>query len=190
MMTAGRGAFPAVDPFIAFLLEEFTRPNGIALDVGCGPAPYRDFVRGTYVGVDVTDDEYGPGFPSAARVVALSDRLPFRAESFDLVLSKSAFYQFPAPDSALQEFRRVLKPSGRLLLIDYNRRTQKYLQVGEGIARPRWTQWRLRRLVARAGFRNCELFVAKAGAFPWIERKLRLLLQEFTGIWAIVGADK
>lgn len=178
-----------VDDFVEQYLRAAVGPDQSLLDVGCGPAPYRHLVPGRYVGIDVTDMPYGN---TARRMDVVSDgqSLPFRVECFDVVFSKSAFYQLPDSNAALSEFRRVLKPNGRLLLVDYNRRTQRRLEAGEGVARPCWSQWELRRLVARAGFRHCELLVAKVGRMSRIERELRLLAQEFAGTWAIVSALK
>jgi ubiquinone/menaquinone biosynthesis C-methylase UbiE len=177
------------DDFIRQYLRAVVGPQQSLLDVGCGPAPYRHLIAGRYVGIDKTEAAYGAA-PRRTDVVADGESLPFRSDCFDAVFSKSAFYQIPDPTAALSEFRRVLKPGGRLLLIDYNRRTQRRLQEAEGIARPGWTQWQLRRLVARAGFHDCNLLVAKAGGLSWLERRLRLLLQEFVGTWAIVSAGK
>jgi ubiquinone/menaquinone biosynthesis C-methylase UbiE len=177
------------DEFVRQYLRASVVPHQSLLDVGCGPAPYRHLVAGRYVGIDKTDAAYG-ATPRQMDAVADGATLPFRPDCFDVVFSKSAFYQIPDPAAALSEFHRVLKPGGRLLLIDYNRRTQRRLQQAEGVARPGWTQWQLRHLVARAGFRNCTLRLAKAGEFSWLERGLRLLLQEFTGTWAIVSARK
>ena len=177
------------DEFVRQYLRASVAPHQSLLDVGCGPAPYRHWVAGRYVGIDNTDAAYDVA-PRQMDVVGSGENLPFRADCFDVVFSKSALYQIPDPAAALSEFRRVLKPNGRLLLIDYNRRTQRRLQEAEGIARPCWTQWQLRRLVAHAGFRDCTLLVAKARGCSWPERGLRLLLQEFIGTWAIVSASK
>src|ERR1700733_12650785 len=148
------------DEFVRQYLRASVAPHQSLLDVGCGPAPYRPLVAGSCVGIDNTAATYA-GPPRRMGGGANGESLPFRSECFDVVFSKSAFYQIADPATALSEFRRVLKPSGRLLLIDYNRRTQQRLQEAEGIARPCWTQWQLRRLVVHAGFRDCTLLAAK-----------------------------
>ncbi len=46
------------------------------------------------------------------------EALPYRAESFDTVVNTMAFSGYPDAAAALAEIRRVLKPGGRLVLID------------------------------------------------------------------------
>src|SRR5579863_8246031 len=47
-----------------------------------------------------------------------ASRMPFEAERFDYVVCRAAFKNFSAPDAALREMYRVLKPGGRALIID------------------------------------------------------------------------
>ncbi|GAB4110938.1 MAG: class I SAM-dependent methyltransferase [Roseiflexaceae bacterium] len=44
--------------------------------------------------------------------------LPFADASFDLVTSRYSAHHYPQPQAALAEFARVLRPQGRLLLVD------------------------------------------------------------------------
>ncbi|MEZ2238484.1 class I SAM-dependent methyltransferase [Microcoleus sp.] len=48
-----------------------------------------------------------------------ADNLPFPSNSFDVVVSTSAFHFFRDPSQALQEAKRVLKPNGRLVITDW-----------------------------------------------------------------------
>ncbi len=48
------------------------------------------------------------------------EALPYRSESFDCVLNTMAFSGYPDGHRALGELVRVLKPNGRLVLIDIN----------------------------------------------------------------------
>lgn len=48
------------------------------------------------------------------------EALPYRDESFDSVLNTMAFSGYPDAKKALGELLRVLKPGGRLVLIDIN----------------------------------------------------------------------
>ena len=48
------------------------------------------------------------------------EALPYRNHSFDCVLNTMAFSEYPDGRKALRELLRVLKPAGRLVLIDIN----------------------------------------------------------------------
>jgi ubiquinone/menaquinone biosynthesis C-methylase UbiE len=47
-----------------------------------------------------------------------SERLPFAAETFDIVTCANSFHHYPHQDRAIAEMRRVLRPGGRLMVID------------------------------------------------------------------------
>jgi len=48
------------------------------------------------------------------------EALPYRDESFDTVLNTMAFSGYPDANAAMAELHRVLKPGGRLVMIDVN----------------------------------------------------------------------
>lgn len=178
------------EPFVEFLLRRHVRAGETMLDVGCGPATYRSASPGRYVGLDITDEPYSPALPREPDVVALTEHLPFVAQSFDLVMCKSALYLMDDARAALAECRRVLKPGGRLLVIDYNRRCQRDQERKHQRTYPCWTQWQLLRLVREAGLRECRLLSTKMGEMGLAERLLRPPLQELLGTWAIVLGHK
>jgi ubiquinone/menaquinone biosynthesis C-methylase UbiE len=47
-----------------------------------------------------------------------ADDLPYPDESFDLVTCRRAFHHFPAPERAIGEMSRVLRPGGRIGVVD------------------------------------------------------------------------
>ena len=51
-------------------------------------------------------------------IKGLAEDLPFLDNSFDIVISRLAFHHFPDPETSFREMARVLKPSGKLVLID------------------------------------------------------------------------
>ncbi len=107
------------------LLDEALRPGAVALDAGCGRTTrlrdYRDrIVR--LVGVD-SDEAAGRENPYLDEFVAadLDGRLPFADGSFDLVYANFVVEHLRRPDHTFAEWRRVLRPSGRLVLLTTNR---------------------------------------------------------------------
>jgi SAM-dependent methyltransferase len=55
------------------------------------------------------------GLPGVNTVQADAESLPFRDESFDLVIGHAVLHHLPDLDRAFAEFRRVLRPGGRIL---------------------------------------------------------------------------
>ncbi len=82
------------------------------LDVGCKYAPYRSLfaAKGSrYVGLDLRHYR-------GVAVRGDAGRLPFRPDSFDLVLCTQAFYLLQDFRRALAEFVRVTRRGGKVLL--------------------------------------------------------------------------
>ncbi len=50
-----------------------------------------------------------------------SERLPFRNGTFDVVTCANSFHHYPHQQRAVEEMHRVLKPGGRLILVDGSR---------------------------------------------------------------------
>lgn len=100
------------------------------LDIGCGTGVFAERIRAalpsaTVWGVDLVAGMLAKGAgrwrTHAAHVQPVqgdSERLPFAAGSFDVVTCANSFHHYPRQDRALSEMRRVLKPGGRLMLID------------------------------------------------------------------------
>lgn len=111
-------------------LVEFAepRPGDIAVDVGTGAG----FTAGalaargaSVVAVDPTvpmlertrELAAERGFPIAL-VAAQGEALPFAGGSFDIVACRLACHHFPDLPAALREFRRVVRPDGRVAIAD------------------------------------------------------------------------
>lgn len=58
------------------------------------------------------------GAPRAHFSAASAQALPFRSDSFDIVICTAAFHHFPSPLEALHELKRVLRSGGKLLIAD------------------------------------------------------------------------
>lgn len=175
-------------PFVWETVKRLAPDGGTVVDVGCGPSLYRGAVSGRYIGVDITDAAYRDGIPRQVDVVASADAMPLADETVDLLFTLAAFYQMGEPRRVLSEFRRVLRPGGRLLVVDYNRRTRHRLAAKENRLYPAWSQWRLMREVRRASFHRVHLLTATEDETRGLDRLRRLLLEELRGQWAIVTA--
>jgi ubiquinone/menaquinone biosynthesis C-methylase UbiE len=106
-------------------LKKFVKTDFRILDLGCGMRQYGASTPAFYIGLDVTDEPFSEGRPRIVDIVASATDIPAPDHCYDLVFSVGALYQMPDPFKALLESYRVLRPSGRILVFDYNRRTQK-----------------------------------------------------------------
>jgi ubiquinone/menaquinone biosynthesis C-methylase UbiE len=100
------------------------------LDVGCGTGVFAARIRealpeSTVWGVDLVRGMLSKGSERwkhhAANVTPIqgdSERLPFADDSFDVVTCANSFHHYPHQDQAVAEMFRVLKPSGRLMMVD------------------------------------------------------------------------
>lgn len=95
---------------------QFADLEGRILDVGCGPQRLPAYARdcpGVFVGIDPLLGELPRQF---AFVRGIGEYLPFRSDSFDRVLFATSLDHTLAPTRALAEARRVVKPSGSVVL--------------------------------------------------------------------------
>src|SRR5437763_9718238 len=99
-----------------------------ALDVGCGTGLLSLELAGR--GHRVSGIDFAPQMLAEARKKAAAQRLavrfeegdaeqlPFTAASFDLVMTRHVLWTLPHPEQALDEWIRVLRPGGRLAVMD------------------------------------------------------------------------
>lgn len=105
------------------------QPGEMALDVACGPgtlvlalAPRVGFARG----IDITpamlnrarERQRELGLANVAFELGDAEQLPYADAAFDLVCCQFAFHHMTAPEIALREMLRVLRPAGRIMIVD------------------------------------------------------------------------
>lgn len=102
------------------------------LDVGCGTGELERLVHDRYphatlVGLDVTPEMLAVArekFRSVSGITFLlapAETLPFARERFDAVVSCNMLHHVRSVDGLLRECARVLRPGGRLVLVDWCR---------------------------------------------------------------------
>jgi ubiquinone/menaquinone biosynthesis C-methylase UbiE len=77
--------------------------------------------------------------PQVALVVGRAEALPFRDAAFDTVLSGLAFCTIADPGRGLREVRRVLRPDGRLRMLEHVRSTRPWKARLQDRLQPAWT---------------------------------------------------
>jgi len=99
-----------------------------ALDCGCGTGFLSLELAGR--GHRVTGVDFAPAMVARARSKAAAqglvvrfeeadaEQLPFAPKSFDLVISRHVLWTLPHPEAAIDEWIRVLRPGGRLAIVD------------------------------------------------------------------------
>jgi len=97
------------------------------LDAGCGTAPMLSLLTRLYpdnkfTGLDITEAMIGKANEKQLRntrfVVGDCEEMPFRDNSFDIVINSQCLHHLPQPQLFFNEVRRVLKPGGHLILRD------------------------------------------------------------------------
>ncbi len=106
-------------------------PAGRILDLACGTGGVTRALRRRHPGAGIVGADLSPDMLAVARaglddpgvefVAAPAERLPFRAEEFDLVVCANAFHLVGDQRAALLEMQRVLRPGGHLVLLDWTR---------------------------------------------------------------------
>jgi ubiquinone/menaquinone biosynthesis C-methylase UbiE len=147
-------------------------PQARVLDVACGPG----FVAMAFapkcravVGIDATDRLIARARAEAARrglgnvafMLGNVERMPFASGEFDVASCRFAFHHFARPRVVLAEMARVLRPGGRMVIVDmttsddpaksdYHNRIERLCDPSHARALP-ISEWE--RLLADAGLK-------------------------------------
>ncbi|WP_193200021.1 class I SAM-dependent methyltransferase [Nostoc sp. MG11] len=107
-------------------------PQATILDVACGTGEFEHLLLNDnptqqIMGVDISENmllvakQKCRNYPNVSFSTASASALPFSSSSFDVVVSANAFHYFDDPDAAFAEMKRVLKPDGKLIILDWCR---------------------------------------------------------------------
>ena len=151
--------FPStIDPriyHVQLLLEYLGDLNGKrALDVGCGKGRFARVLHQQYpeskiVGFDLAESMLRY-VPAPVRVCAGSmTALPFVSESFDCAYATESLEHALDVDAAVAEMCRVVKPGGRIAIIDKN------IEQWGRLETPSWEKWFGRKQLERILARHC-----------------------------------
>ncbi len=127
------------DSLLRYVAEMALAPGSVAVDVGCGEGEYAIELAGRF-GFQVTGVDPVPRCVRAARLsappgcqvgfaVGTAGQLPLPGGSADLVWCRDVLCLVEDLDGAYREFRRVLKPGGRVLV--YQMFTTSLLEPAE-----------------------------------------------------------
>lgn len=160
------------------------RDVGTLLDLGCGTANLLPRLGEwgarveRYAGADLSPEMLRAAAPRAsaapfpaALFAADAAALPLRGASVDTVVSASTLHDWADPAGALAEARRVLRPGGRLLLLDWcrGRAPMRALNLALRLARNpfhrMYSHDEAEALLACAGFRVAS---AERRAITWM----------------------
>jgi demethylmenaquinone methyltransferase/2-methoxy-6-polyprenyl-1,4-benzoquinol methylase len=108
--------------------------NEKVLDLGCGDGLnvnllYKSGIK-KIVGVDIAPELIKNAkklTPKAKFYISSAEKLPFKNESFNVVLVDSVFHHLMKYEKALSEIKRVLKRNGRLCFIEPHKSIIRYI---------------------------------------------------------------
>lgn len=151
--------FPStIDPrirHVRFVVETLgPLGRGRALDAGCGKGRFARIVReqnpeATVVAMDLAVSMLQFADPALERVAGSLVSLPFAANAFDGVYATESLEHAVDIGAAVAELCRVLKPGGRIAIIDKNAEHWGRLQT------PAWERWFHREELLKLLRRHC-----------------------------------
>jgi ubiquinone/menaquinone biosynthesis C-methylase UbiE len=105
-------------------------PQASVLDVACGTGEFerlllQDQPNQQIVGIDISAEMLAiaknklRSYSSVSFHQGSVTAIPSAGELFDVVICASSFHYFDAPLEAIAEMKRVLKPGGKLIILDW-----------------------------------------------------------------------
>lgn len=126
------------------------------LDVGCGKGRFARVLsesnpRVAVFGLDISEAMLACVPAGVEKVAALMTGLPFAASAFDCVYATESLEHAVDIDTAVAEMCRVLKPGGRLVIIDKNAEHWGRFKT------PAWERWFTRGELEKRLARHCRV---------------------------------
>jgi len=127
------------------------RENATVLDIGCGGGRALERLAslaslGKVVGIDYSEDSVAVARKRNQRLIATGrvevlhgsvSSMPFQGATFDCVSAVETYYFWPDIAADLAEVRRVMKPSGQMVIIAgmyrgsrFNKRNMRLIRAG------------------------------------------------------------
>ena len=113
----------------SYIIEELSDIQfSDVLDVGCGTGEILNIIKTLYpavllFGIDISKEMLKraeeKGLNNSRLFLGDAECLPFENEKFDLLICTDSFHHYPNPQRAIDEFYRVLRTDGTLLLADF-----------------------------------------------------------------------
>lgn len=151
------------------------KENSIILDVGCGGGKTvnrlaRIAQKGKVFGIDYSIDcvnwskEYNKELIDKGRVKILNasvEKLPFEDEKIDIVSAVETIYFWPDLVSNLMEIKRVLKPEGKMIIINEVYEDEKFKERNDEFVKNTnmkiYTPEQLKSIMEKAGYKNIKI---------------------------------
>jgi len=160
------------------------RASDKILDIGCGTGEFERLILREHpdqqmIGIDISEKMLGlarekcRAYPNVAFLKANASALPLPDQSFDLVVSANSLHYFDKPSVSIAEMRRVLPPTGSLVILDWCKDNlicrcfDFFLRRIERGYQSCYTQRELQRLLAAAGFSIQSTRKIKLGSIFW-----------------------
>lgn len=110
------------------------------LDVGCGKGRFARILQernpgARVAGLDISEEMLAYVPAGICKISGVMTQLPFAASTFDCVYATESLEHAVEIDRAVAEMCRVLKPGGKLVIIDKNIRHWGRFQT------PQWEKW-------------------------------------------------
>jgi ubiquinone/menaquinone biosynthesis C-methylase UbiE len=124
------------------------------LDVGCGKGRFARVLEEQNPGVkisgfDISEEMLACVPPGINRVAGMMTELPFAASAFDCVYATESLEHAVETERAVEEMCRVLKPGGKLVIIDKNAEHWGRFET------PAWEKWFEREQLEKLLRRDC-----------------------------------